>query len=111
VTNVEIYPVLKVNVPELYEDPAFVAWLNDPDACQATWHKKGEDPHEYSDVFVWFDHGDGSDSVTMPGACWDRLVQLMGENHLEHGLIWLTNLEVIAERRTYLSGPTDGPRV
>lgn len=87
---------LKVNVPDLFENPAFVKFLNDPENNMATWHQKGEWPHEYSDCFVTYDAGEGSHS-NMPDECWDLLCKIV-EQHMGrpdvYVILHLTNLDV-----------------
>jgi len=59
-----------VNASEWFERADFLAWLNDPDRRTATWHRPGEEPHDYSDVFVLIDSGHEGDSSDMPGDIW-----------------------------------------
>jgi len=85
-------PVLVVDAPELYQQEDFMAWLNRQDAV-ATWHRPGEPAGEYSDVFVTFDHEEGSDS-DMPG--WDVILQALcaqGFTTNWEGLLWIRNME------------------
>ena len=86
------YPCLKLNVPELYADKEFVKWLNSDKSTTATWHQGGK-PNEYSDVFIWYENGEGSDS-DMPEHCWDRLLDIFDDNGFHSGVAWLTNLEL-----------------
>jgi len=90
---------LVINAPEFFEDPAFMAWLNDARA-KFTWHVKGNSvADDYSDVVVCVDpslNGEGSDS-DMPEYIWQKIVETCrahlgvrnGENHY---LVRLTNL-------------------
>ena len=85
--------LVKINAPEFCTDQEFVMWLNDPQGSRATWHKVGEQPNEYSDIFFTFDGGEGSAS-DMPEHIWELLCDLIQE---EFGanvycLVWLTNL-------------------
>jgi hypothetical protein len=74
--KVEKIPALDINCPELFKDPEFADWLNrgyggndrTKSPCIATWHRGGA-PHEFSDVFTTYDHGDGSDSPSMTWGC------------------------------------------
>jgi hypothetical protein len=66
---------LTINVPQFFADPAFVAWLNN-DEPKFTWHKKGDQPNDYSDVVVMVDpslNGEGTDS-DMPEHIWEQIV-------------------------------------
>jgi hypothetical protein len=102
----ESHDCLKINCPELFADPLFLAWLNegakaDGGHIVATWHRPGA-VGEYCDVFVTYDHGDGSDSPVgcygwpdgpaMPEACWEKLDAACKEAALTCGVLWLTNL-------------------
>lgn len=90
---------LVLNAPHLFKDPAFVAWLNGP-APKFTWHKAGDEPHEWSDVVVLVDpsfNGEGADS-DMPEHCWNEIVEtcrlLVTLRHpKQHVMVRLTNLE------------------
>lgn len=120
--TVERIPCLKLNVPGLFADPAFAAWLNAGAAKEvrrfpghvkaenlATWHRPGAEPGEFSDVFVTYDNGEGSDGggnatgypagEGMPAPCWDKLCALV-ERVLpadrlgrRYAVLWLTNLD------------------
>lgn len=90
---------LRMDVPEFYKDPAFVAWLNNG-VPKFSWHKGGT-PNEWSDVVVLVDpslSGEGTDS-DMPKQFWDQIVQacraaygpvLVGTE--EHITVRLTNV-------------------
>lgn len=82
-------PLVRINAPEFYRDPDFVAWLNDPDRQQATWHRKGEPPGPYSDLFFTVDPPDGSDS-DMPEPIWQRILAALPPD--KECVIWLSNL-------------------
>lgn len=88
--TVEIHRVAKVNMPELFVRDDFRAYLNDSNNRMATWHMNGDEPNEYSDVFVNYDHGEGSHS-DMPG--WELVVAAMDAAGFEHGIVQITNLE------------------
>lgn len=90
-------PALQINAPELFQDAAFLEWLNNPKTIVFTWHPKGESPDEWSDVIVGIDpslNGEGSDS-DMPEHCWDALVDLcrdcLSPSNGYHVLVRLTN--------------------
>lgn len=85
---------------DLFDDPAFREWLNRRvGKGLATWHVGGE-PHEFSDVFVIYDHGEGDESPrsaleenAMPEHCWDAICALCEAEGIEYGLLWLLNME------------------
>ena len=105
-------PVVRVNAPALYRDPAFRAWLDHERNAPATWHQRGEAVGEYSDVFVFFGGaaweadgrftGDGSHypaDAERPGftisqyALLARAVELATGSAQTECLVWITNLE------------------
>lgn len=93
----EQIPCLKINCPELFADPEFAAWVLSGSLSQsgnklATWHS-GPDMHEFSDVFVTYDHGDGSDADYIPEHCWAKLCETAKAAGVEYAVLWLTNLE------------------
>lgn len=96
--EVEPLSALKLNVPQWYAQKDFLAWLNeyaDPKPGQprhATWHLKGA-PNEYSDVFVIYDNGEGSDFEFMPAWAWDEIDRVCRQMGVRHGVVWLTNLD------------------
>lgn len=94
---------LRVNCPGLFQDARFWAWVKEENC--ATWHRRESDdpPGEYSDVFVCYDHGEGSDapdpgapgypdSSGMPAHAWDKIKSLCERERIPYGLLWLTNL-------------------
>lgn len=92
-------PLVRINAPELYKDEDFVAWLNDETRNQATWHVKGQEPGEFSDIFMTFDGtADGSDS-DMPEHCWEMLCEVLSAKGLDTAecLVWLSNLDIDEE--------------
>jgi hypothetical protein len=84
---------LKINCPDVFADPEFRDWLDDPANGVATWHPPGTEPGECSDVFVTFDHGEGSDAFHMPGHCWLALCREAEARGFSYGVLWLTNLD------------------
>lgn len=64
---------LVVNAPEAFERDDFRAWLDEPSRRTATWHRPGEEPHEYSDVFVLVDGGYEGDASDMPRDVWEAI--------------------------------------
>ena len=102
--DVETYPCIKINVPQWYEREDFQKWLNDraagirTDIRLATWHQYDE-PGEYSDIFVTYDHDEGSDLEEMPKGCWEDLCRVCKERGIKHAVLWLTNL------------PTEAPKI
>lgn len=86
--------MLKLNLPELFEDQEFVGYLNDADNRIATWHRKGDAPDEYSDIFITYDAGEGS-NTDMPERWWDYICSLCEEADIggAYALLHITNLE------------------
>lgn len=98
--NFEQSKALTVNAPQFFQDPAFIAWLNN-DEAKFTWHRKGQEPNEWSDVVVLVDPsltGAGADS-DMPEHIWKQIVdackvQFGALSRSEcHIMVRLTNLE------------------
>jgi hypothetical protein len=113
------FPLVRINAPEIYQDPAFKDWFfnrpgwpDDKGEIRqgppiATWHRPGEtELNEYSDIFMTVQFlgsdvdgvsGDGSES-DMPKHIWDKLLrgvwEVLGKPrwHVE-ALVWLSNLE------------------
>jgi len=110
--DTEVYPCLKLNVPQWYERKDFQKWLNDfvdphEGRRHATWHQFGE-PGEYSDIFVTYDHGEGSDFEEMPGDCWEDITRVCKEQGLEYAVVWLTNLPTEAPKLPVYKQYEDG---
>ena len=56
----------------------------------ATWHNGEGLPGEMSDVFVWMEHMEGSDT-DMPEDVWEKLCELTGGNFT--GVLWIDFLD------------------
>lgn len=92
--------ILCINAPEWYLDSEFIQWLNNPDLPIMTWHKRGDEPSEYSDAIVFVDpglSGEGSDSDSMPIRYWDFIVKTCRERFSLstgfHIMVRITNME------------------
>ena len=73
----EVVPSLVINVPEWFEDPEFIEWLNNQDNRLMTWHRHDEPVSEMSDVVVFVDpglSGAGTDEGEMPERYWNAVV-------------------------------------
>ena len=90
--NVERGVILNIYCPELFQEPEFIAWLQERsnDNEVATWHIPGQEPNEYSDVFCTYDDGEGSNS-DMPG--WDAIVTVCRWHDVTHATLRLINME------------------
>jgi hypothetical protein len=92
----ELGPCVVIFCQDWFQRPDFVAWLNkyvNPPPGErrtATWHNGGE-PHEYSDTFILYDNGEGSDFDVLPEDIWEAIVQICEERRLDWALIWLQN--------------------
>jgi hypothetical protein len=89
--KIETLNALRINVPQWFAREDFRAWLNTNDRL-ATWHNKGQEPTEFSDVFMTYERHEGSDS-DLPEALWEELCALCDKEGFTDGIIWLTNLE------------------
>lgn len=47
-------PLVRINAPSFFRDTNFVRWLNSPESRAATWHARGNEPAEGSDVFIHY---------------------------------------------------------
>jgi hypothetical protein len=95
---------LIINTPAFFQRPDFIAWLTSPDRSTATWHKPGEEPHDYSDVFVLVDGNYEGDSSDMPEDLWRQICgaaydtycggqDVLPAHITNHIVVRLTNLE------------------
>jgi hypothetical protein len=87
---------LRINAPQWYQRQDFLDWLNQPST--ATWHRKGEPPSEYSDVFVTIDGEEGSDANgvspdSIPEDIWREIVEAARRLGIDYGIVWLSNVE------------------
>lgn len=64
---------ITVNAPNVFARADFMAWLNDPEKAVFTYHKKGDEAHEYSDVIVLVDSNYEGDSSDMPEDVWKAI--------------------------------------
>lgn len=111
--EVDYMPLVRINAPEFFEREDFQEFLNravdpDTDDTTATWHQSGE-PNDYSDLFVTYDNGEGSDALPpgsrpeetapefsdlnlIPQGIWDEICEEMDERGVDHALLWISNL-------------------
>lgn len=88
---------LRINAPEWYARADFMAWLNDPEGHRATWHERGQAAGEYSDVFVTFDHCEGSDfDASMPEDIVQAIRAAAADCGVEDGIVWISNVGEVA---------------
>lgn len=86
--------VLRVNAPEWYTRPDFLKYLNGKGT--ATFHTQGNDPSEYSDIFMPFD-SDSPEEGALPDDISQTLFDLwraaFGTSpYDQYGVIWISNL-------------------
>ena len=75
--RVKYFNGIRLNRPQWFRDPAFIAWLKDPTSCTMSWHCPGEPISEWSDTMVFVDpslNGEGSDS-DMPEPIWNQILE------------------------------------
>ena len=87
--------MLELHCPGLFGDEDFATWLNAwVGLGLATWHTGGE-PHDMSDVFVMFDHGEGDSAPDgeggMPRHAWEFIGRKAKEYRLDCGVVRLVN--------------------
>jgi len=103
-------PLVRINAPSFFRDTNFVRWLNSPESRAATWHARGNEPAEDSDVFIHYGGADwknntfnaeGSDYPdlpTRPGipeAIYALIAEAVAEatGSMENeALVWISNL-------------------
>jgi hypothetical protein len=89
---VNIGKVLELSCPHWFKRDDFVQVLNSGRA--ATWHTQGELPTDFSDLFVLFDQGDGSNYGTdepccLPDDIWEEICRVADVHRFEHGVVWI----------------------
>jgi hypothetical protein len=57
----------------------------------ATWHRPGDEPTDFSDVFVTYDQGESGDADAMPADIWEEICHLAEEKGMTYGVVWITN--------------------
>jgi len=91
------YPCMQINAPQWYRRADFMQYLQTalkksrPGLGAATWHR-GDRPNEFSDLFLWFSDGDGSDFGLMPEDIWTEISRICTETQFNDGILWITNL-------------------
>ena len=87
------YPCLQINAPQWYRRKDFLQYLlgGDGNRGVATWHR-GQTPHDYSDLFLWFDELDGPENSNLPEEIGQELYRLCEEAGFQRGIVWVTNL-------------------
>jgi hypothetical protein len=91
------YKCLQINAPEWYQREDFLQYLQQelrqpcPSMGGATWHR-GPRASEFSDLFLWFDDGEGSDSDLVPADIWQELCRICKKARFDAGVVWITNL-------------------
>ena len=109
--------VLRINAPDWFQLAQFRAFLDrrtHPQQRQrlATFHRHGDEPNEYSDIFVPFGTcligiddaghevwaGEGSDIFDTEGLedIWGAIVAAAQAQHITQGILWITNLPVVS---------------
>jgi hypothetical protein len=99
-SQLEQATVLKINAPHWFRRNDFRAVVESPQT--ATWWN-GDPIDEWSDIFVTYDNGEGSNygglHGCIPDDIWDEICRVWknvcGDTY---GLVWITNLEDGDER-------------
>lgn len=87
---------ITLTAPHWWADPDFLLWLNHRNT--ATWHAAGEEPDDFSDCFILYDNGEGSDAPWNPdrstGDCipshlWEELTQFLEAQGIRYCIVWL----------------------
>lgn len=80
--------ILTLSAPEIFEDPAFIEWLNCESTVVATWHTKGQEIGEYADVLVTYDNGDGC-NTDMPEHIWKQICEAVEKAGYGDFYVWV----------------------
>lgn len=105
------YKLVRLNAPSFFKDPDWLRWLNHEKDGPATWHPRGAQAGEYSDVFTVYAgarfadgqfEGEGSDypnTEERPGIP-DHIYQIIAKaveaqtgSAENEALVWISNLE------------------
>jgi hypothetical protein len=86
---------IRINRPAWFKREDFQNWLNDRNGPNfpATWHRPQHPVGEYSDVFVVYDNGEGSDCESIPDDLWGEICKACRAEGVTHGIVWITNLQ------------------
>ena len=99
--DIRSVPGMVVNAPSIFKRQDFMDWLNDPENTIFTWHTKGSEPSEYSDVVVLVNENYDGDSSNMPEDIWNLLCD-EAYQHYGGPTLALTKGEAVAIRITNL---------
>ena len=90
--------MLNINAPEWFLAPAFNEWINSTANSAMSWHPKGTEPGEYSDILVFVDpslSGEGT-SDNMPALYWFQIMDACRDHFSpvagEYIIVRLTNI-------------------
>jgi hypothetical protein len=84
---------VRINVPQWYEREDWNNFINRVNGSRpATWHEPGSNPTEFSDVFVVYDGGEGSDADDIPGDIWAEIGSIVKEYGLPYAVVRITNV-------------------
>lgn len=105
------HTLVRINAPSFFQDAGFLRWLNSDKDGPATWHKRGDEAEEYSDVFIHYGGGDwnaergftaeGSDYPNteerpgIPESIYALIAEAVAEatgNMENEALVWISNL-------------------
>lgn len=102
--------LVRLNAPSFFQDEGFLRWLNSDKDGPATWHRRGDEAEEYSDVFIHYGGADwknntfnaeGSDYPDLPEkpGIPDHIYALIAEavaeatgNMENEALVWISNI-------------------
>jgi hypothetical protein len=89
-------PCVRINAPEWFGRADWQAFLDNQQEFSrlATWHERGKSPNEFSDVFVTYDGGEGSDAEEIPADIWLSIRERMESLGIDFAVLWITNLDV-----------------
>ena len=100
----DVWKVVCIAAPHWFKRPDFLTWLNGADPTRgdgtviATWHRPGQPPTEFSDIFTTYDHGEGCDQPVgdqdrpeLPQPIWDEICRICQAKGIEAAIVWIQN--------------------
>ncbi len=105
------HTLVRINAPSFFQDEGFLRWLNSDKDGPATWHRRGDEVEEYSDVFIHYGGADWKDGTfnaegsdypnlenrpSIPNHIYALIAEAVAEitGDMENeALVWISNLD------------------
>jgi hypothetical protein len=85
---------LRIEKEEWFDRTDFWGFLRqafERNALATWWRPSKPFEDEMNDVFVTYDHGEGSDQIYLPEDIWEEICDLCRRHGMEYGLVWIVN--------------------